>query len=228
MKLGNRRYRLIAAAAAVIMLMLLGLVTRPAVRRRPNSTRRASPGSHAVLRVLDGDSLILDDGGEVRLAGINAPDKKWDECFADEARTFAKKLMEGKTVRLSLATEPVDKYGRNLAYAFMEGKGEEVFVNEELIRLGFAYANPHRPNWRHRERLLAAQKEAQASHRGLWAMTPAQCRHYVVETGPAFSLTHRPGCVRLTSSKYPVKQFESRLDALNHDWGAPPCRTCKP
>lgn len=210
------------------VLIAVGYFAGPAVRRRAKG-KRISAGKYRVEFVCDGDSLRLANGAEVRLVGIDAPDDKDHRMhYADEARVFAKKLLEGKTIRIVLATDPVDTYGRNLAYVYIEKDGKDMFVNLELVKLGYAYAWPYKPNWAHRKEILAAQKEAQEKRRGLWVYRPKKSRAYVVEMGPKFSLTHRPSCAKLKRSHKKKVDFTNRLDALNHNGGSPPCRQCKP
>ena len=92
-------------------------------------------GSDAVVRVLDGDSLIVAVGGtetEVRLLGINTPER--DECFDQEAKERARELA-GERVRLS--GEEKDRFGRVLGYAYTE---DGTLINQQLIVEGMALA----------------------------------------------------------------------------------------
>jgi micrococcal nuclease len=100
-----------------------------------------------VLRVVDGDTVVVRlDGREVkvRLVGVDAPEsvdpRKPVERFGHESAAFLRQLVEGKRVRL--AYEPagawVDKYGRVLAYLYLEPGG--TFVNRELVAKGYAFA----------------------------------------------------------------------------------------
>lgn len=88
-----------------------------------------------VVRVLDGDSLVVDVAGvetEVRLLGINAPER--DECFDDDARARATQLANGR-VRLSGTDE--DRFGRLLRYAYA---GDGTLINRQLVVEGMALA----------------------------------------------------------------------------------------
>jgi endonuclease YncB( thermonuclease family) len=225
-RLGRKRNALVLIVA--ILLALLGYLARETTRRQAPAGEPAAAGTYTVARAYDGDSLVLDNGAKVRLTGIDAPDGKYYMYYADQARSRAKSLLEGKLVRLVPAQEPLDNYGRTLAYLYLERNGSEVLVNAELARLGLAYAFPYEPNTRHAGEILEAQKEAQQARRGLWNRKPQEAPHYIVEVGPTFSLTHRPDCRSLEKSKHEKKRFESRLEALNHNRGAPPCRHCQP
>lgn len=225
-RLGRKKSTFVLILA--ILLALLGYLARETTRQQAPAGEPPAAGTYTVARVYDGDSLALDNGAKVRLTGIDAPDKKYDMHYADQARSRAKDLLEGKSVRLLPAKDPLDSYKRTLAYLYLERNGSETLVNAELARLGLAYAFPYEPNTRHAAEILEAQKDAQQARRGLWNRSPRKAPHYIVETGPKFSLTHRPDCGRLHESRYEHKRFGERLDAFNHNMGAPPCRYCRP
>ena len=225
-RLGKNKRTLVLIVA--ILLAFLGYFARQTTRQQAPTGKPLPAGTYTVARVYDGDSLALDNGAKVRLVGIDAPDGKYYMHYADQSRSRAKKLLEGESVRLVPAEEPTDKYKRTLAYLYIDKDGTEVFVNAELARLGLAYAFPYEPNKLHAEEILAAQKEAQQSRRGLWNRKPKESPYYIVESSTRFSLTHRPDCRSLEKSKHKQEQFDNRLEALNHNQGAPPCRHCQP
>src|SRR5690606_29020787 len=78
----------------------------------------ADGGSFTVVEVVDGDTLVLDDGREVRLVGIQAPKlplgrtgfETWP--LAEEARRALAELALGRTVRLGYGGRQVDRHGR--------------------------------------------------------------------------------------------------------------------
>jgi micrococcal nuclease len=76
--------------------------------------------------------------------------------------------VEGKRVRLELDVQSRDRYGRLLAYVWVQ----DTMVNAELLRLGVAQVMTVPPNVRHRDRFRALERAARDSRRGLWA-TPA-------------------------------------------------------
>lgn len=88
-----------------------------------------------VKHVEDGDSIDVETGTgtlEVRLIGVNAPDR--GECFADESRDFLAKTLEGKTVTLDLRGE--DQFGRVLAVVLLDDDD----INHRLVERGMALA----------------------------------------------------------------------------------------
>ncbi len=175
-----------------------------------------------VTRVIDGDSIVLDDGSKVRYIGIDTPEK--GEPFSSEATRNNEELVEGKTVRLVTGKDPKDQYGRILAYVYVEAHGDEVLVNKAQIRDGFATYYEVSPNISRREELLHAQVEARDDHRGMWGQ-PNQGRaseDYYLASSRRF---HRPSCKSASSIRRP-KRLTNRGDGF--DQGLSPCRTCKP
>jgi micrococcal nuclease len=128
----------------------------------------------------DGDTLELDDcGGEaIRLLGINAPEiahdsTEVDECYGPESAAWVSDLTVGRDVRLEFDTTCEDKYFRTLAYIYMlpeEEGDDEVFLNEEIVRQGYARVYEDFDDIRLADTLYAAQDEAQAENRGLWSV----------------------------------------------------------
>jgi micrococcal nuclease len=81
-----------------------------------------------------------------------------------EASDFNRELVEGKRVRLEYDVERLDRYGRTLAYVYLD----TLFVNAELVRLGYAQIMTIPPNVRYAERFRRLQAEAREKNRGLW------------------------------------------------------------
>ncbi len=135
-----------------------------------------------VTRAVDGDTLVLSDGERVRLIGIDTPEMhESQKLIRDSQRTqqdaatikalgrrsheFTAALVEGKRVRLEFDVERRDKYGRLLAYAYLK---DGTFVNEEIVRQGFASLMTYPPNVKYADVFLKAYREARESKRGLW------------------------------------------------------------
>lgn len=121
-----------------------------------------------VTRVVDGDTIELEGGKRVRYIGINTPELETHDCFSKEASDKNKQLVEGKTVRLVGDTGQTDTYGRLLRYVYVE----DVFINDTLVRQGFARAEPIKPDTRYAKEFAEAQQEARENNRGLWSGCP--------------------------------------------------------
>lgn len=124
----------------------------------PNQITKAE-----VLSVIDGDTIIIEGEQKVRYVGIDSPEV--DECFSEEALAENKKLVEGKTIRLEKDVSEKDKYGRLLRYVYVD----DLFVNEYLIKRGFAKNMGIKPDLRYYQLFKNAQMEAKDFNRGLWS-----------------------------------------------------------
>jgi micrococcal nuclease len=138
-------------------------------------TKTASTEAFLVTKVIDGDTIALENGEKVRYLGINTPElhhpKKEVECFAYQAYEKNKELVLGKKVFLQKDISEKDKYGRLLRYVFLDEKmstDEGSFVNLYLVKNGFAYAATFPPNVKYTDLFLKAQKEAYQKNLGLW------------------------------------------------------------
>jgi len=122
-----------------------------------------------IIYVIDGDTVILDNHDRVRLIGINSPEitSKYHrgEYYGKEAKLYLKKRIEGKEVVLKPGTEPFDKYERRLAYIYLP---DGTFINEELVRLGYAETFRKFP-FPYKEKFLALENEAREKHIGMWS-----------------------------------------------------------
>lgn len=119
-----------------------------------------------VVSVTDGDTVdVLVEGRveSVRLVGINSPEQ--DECFAAEATEALADLVEGREVRLVADESDRDQYDRLLRYVFVD----DTFVNDAMVRGGYALAYRYEPDTARADDLDAAQADAEAAGRGLWA-----------------------------------------------------------
>lgn len=131
-----------AAAAAILSSCILSVAPGPSLA--------AELGAGAVVmdrvdRVVDGDTLVLDNLGRVRLIGMNTPEVVAPaqrqgappQCYGPEASAATKALLpQGSLVRLETDQAPRDKYGRALAYVFREP--DDTFINGRLVEQGFA------------------------------------------------------------------------------------------
>lgn len=121
-----------------------------------------------VTRVVDGDTIVLQDGRRVRYIGMNTPEivdpRRPVECFGKEASEKNKELVEGKEVELEKDVSETDKYGRLLRYVYVDN----LLVNDYLVRNGYAYASSYPPDVTYQKQFLESQREAQIQKLGLW------------------------------------------------------------
>ena len=128
-----------------------------------------TPKYRLCVRVIDGDTIILDGNETVRLIGVDTPETKDPrrsvQYYGAEASAFTKKLVEGKNVRLEYDQEQKDKYGRTLAYIYLE---DGTFVNAEIIKQGIGFAYIKYP-FKYLDQFYAMEREARIKEIGFWS-----------------------------------------------------------
>lgn len=131
-----------------------------------------------VARVIDGDTIVLEDGRKVRYAGINAPEE--GEPGYRESTQANNLLVGGKEVSLEFGRRKTEKHERLLAYVSVG----RTFVQVELVKQGWAIVTRTQPLPRYREVLQGHQEEAKAAGRGIWAKGEHRGKLVVVEVHP--------------------------------------------
>ena len=131
------------------------------------------PQFRTVRRVVDGDTLVLENKERVRLIGVDTPETKHPrrpvEYYGREASAFTKKMVQGKRVRLEFDQANAhlghkDKYRRTLAYVFLQ---DGTFLNAEIIKQGYGFAYTRFP-FKYMDEFRRYQREAREQNRGLW------------------------------------------------------------
>jgi micrococcal nuclease len=127
-----------------------------------------------VVRVIDGDTLVLHGMGRVRLIGLDAPETwlRHDRFGAEATQALRRLTPPGSPVHTTGDVEPRDRYGRRLLYLWTSGG---VFVNATLVRQGFARAMVIPPNTSHATVIHAAEETARRTRAGIWRADPAGC-----------------------------------------------------
>lgn len=125
------------------------------------------PEKTRVGRVIDGDTLELENGSKVRLNGINTPEK--GERLWDEAR-IELLWVEGSEVRLERDIERKDRYGRLLMYVYSDGE----MINQRLVAKGLAHVYRTK-NRMHLDVLLEEEKKAREKQLGIWEESEEGC-----------------------------------------------------
>jgi endonuclease YncB( thermonuclease family) len=135
---------------------------------QPEPGPMAQEHQAAVVRVVDGDTIVLADVGKARLIGLDTPEvfgPDAPQCFGAAASTYAKRVLTGVTVRWAWGLEKRDRFQRALVYVWLPSGR---FLNEDLLALGMARVLTIAPNDRYETRFQAAQRAARERHSGLW------------------------------------------------------------
>ena len=131
-------------------------------------------GPHQVVRVVDGDTVRVDVGGEeepVRVIGLDAPEtvhpSRDVECYGEEASEYARELLDGSEVMLEHDSSQGDRdrYSRLLRHVVLEdGRNfAEVMIGE-----GYAFEYTFNLPYRYQDEFKAAELAAREDERGLW------------------------------------------------------------
>ena len=122
-----------------------------------------------VVYIYDGDTVKLSNGEKVRYIGIDTPEMNYNnppaEYFAQEAKEYNAKLVLGKKVKLEFDVVKRDKYGRLLAYVYIDGK----HISQDMIERGFAKVLMFPPNLKFADYFLTLQNLAKEEKRGIWS-----------------------------------------------------------
>jgi len=164
----RRSFVILLALAGLLFLLVPSPYPLPAGERDIRGT---------VVRTVDGDTVYVRLGAraeKVRYIGIDTPEvhhpRRGEEPGGRAATEINRRLVGNRAVRLEPDVQLRDRYGRLLAYVWVERPdGTEVMVNAELVRLGYAAVMTVPPNVRHAEMFRKLAAEAREHHRGLWA-----------------------------------------------------------
>jgi micrococcal nuclease len=144
------------------------------------ASAQAIVGPAYVTRVVEGDTLYAEVGGRleaVRYLGVNAPriehPTRGSGLYAMVAREANRRMVEGKWVHLVFEEQPRDRFGRLLAYVWVD----DVFVNAALAHLGFVEAATSTRVTRYGEYLRSLEAGARQDGRGLWRDSEAGKYH---------------------------------------------------
>src|SRR5260370_15334572 len=119
-------------------------------------------GEGRVVAVVDARTFRLEDGREIRLAGI-------EPAGADGAKGAAalSAILMGRDVTLRGADDTPDRYGRQPGFVFLVGS--ETPIQTELLSRGEALVAADATDKDCALALVAAEAEARGAKRGTWA-----------------------------------------------------------
>lgn len=150
------------------------ITSSPMASTASSSAVMAIEGEKAlVTKVIDGDTIQVNNNQTVRFIGIDTPEtvdpRRPIGCFGKEASNETKSLLMGKEVILQKDISDTDKYGRLLRLVFLTLDNNQVlFVNDYLVRAGFATAYTYPPDVKYNEQFRQAEVEAKTHQKGLW------------------------------------------------------------
>ncbi|MGH6816258.1 MAG: thermonuclease family protein [Hyphomicrobiaceae bacterium] len=158
-----------------LLILAAWLAAQPAGTANGRSCRLEPGERQAVVRVIDGETLALDDGSEVRLIGALSPRSPDSGANATvwpperEATAELERLVLGRSVDLAFAGRRRDRYGRILAHVFADTGAGRVWVQGHMLAAGRARAYALPESAACYEELLAYERQARTTNAGLWS-----------------------------------------------------------
>jgi len=142
----------------IFIFLVSGCITGSAVRELN--------GPFLVTKVIDGDTLDLNNDERIRMSGINTPET--GECYYQEAKEKLAGLVLNKKVYLETDRSNEDKYGRLLRYIYLN-ETELVFVNGVLVEGGFARVyDKYKSDTKRYNELKKIEDIAKENNIGVW------------------------------------------------------------
>ena len=156
------------------IIMAVSVVCALFILMTPAATPDTQGPAYRVTRVIDGDTIEIDYHGEkerVRMIGIDTPesvhpDKSKNTEFGKTASEFTKEKLLNKDISLEFDVSERDRYGRLLAYVWLDG----VMFNEYLVQQGYAQTATYPPDVKYVSLFAAAQEKARYDNKGFWGI----------------------------------------------------------
>lgn len=174
--MSRRRHSSVATIAAVIISLFIwygqnhGWFASAATTAEQNQ-----PGLYHIVRYSDGDTITVDMNGTdetIRFVGVDTPEthdpRKKVQCYGPAASAFTKNTLTAAGSRVRLAADSLsnnrDRYDRLLRYVYLP---DGTLFNLKIIQDGYGFYYPYFPFTKSTQ-FEAAEKQAQAAHKGLW------------------------------------------------------------
>lgn len=161
-------YKIFTLSIILIFIISSGQAEQPDLR-----TQLKKSISEQVIRIIDGDTVILKDQTRVRLVGIQAPKlpvnrkgrKGWPLGF--EAKQMLSDLVLGKYVTLYFGGQRKDRYGRALAHLFLDSG---LWIQGQMLKYGMARVYTFADNRAIVPEMMSYENMARQNNSGIWAM----------------------------------------------------------
>lgn len=167
-------------AATLLSVACLSGPSRAQVLEAPTCGLEPGP-TRSVAAIIDGDTLRLDDGKELRLLGVLAPKGFDGRTSSDgwppaiEAEKALRNRVQGRSVWLAFAGDREDRYGRVLAHVFMAEAERMIWLQQAMVEAGHLRVAPQ-PGDGCMRRLLSSERLAREAGLGLWNHAAYQLR----------------------------------------------------
>ncbi|HNZ52326.1 MAG: hypothetical protein BWY36_00666 [Candidatus Diapherotrites archaeon ADurb.Bin253] len=123
----------------LLTLVVVGFIIIVSPLIKINKIKSCSDFPTRVDRVIDGDTFELCSGEKVRLLCVDTPER--GKPGYEDAKLFLEDLILNREVYINTSNydvETIDKYGRLLAWVYIENDlGEKILVNKYLLEEGY-------------------------------------------------------------------------------------------
>ena len=109
-----------------------------------------------VTKVIEGTTLVLNNGKKVNLIGVDA---------SVQAEDFIRNMVVGKEVKLKYDRQKMGNEGRILAYVYLL---DGTFINAEFIKQGYA-RNNKKLLFKYSKVFEQCEMEARRKRKGIWS-----------------------------------------------------------
>ena len=160
----------IISIGAILLVLFIYNVFFPEQEQQPS---RSGLIPVELVKVIDGDTIKINyEGNEqnVRYLLIDTPEtnhpRLGKQPFGEEAKERNRELINSGKLEIEFDIgERIDKYGRLLAYIYVDGVSvQEKLLEEGLARVAYVYP----PNTRHLDAYEIAQDKAKKARVGIW------------------------------------------------------------
>jgi len=161
-------YKIFRLFFILVLAASTGQAEQPDLRRQLKKSTR-----HQVIKIVDGDTVILKDQTRVRLVGIQAPKlplgrkehKEWP--LGQESKKMLSDLVLDKYVTLYFGGQRQDRYGRALAHLFLP---DGLWVQGEMLKKGLARVYTFPDNRAVVPDMIRFENQARRDNLGIWAL----------------------------------------------------------
>lgn len=160
---------------SIILFLLTACSAAPLDREMDSNSEQGRLINATVSKIIDGDTIEVVMRGRketIRFLLVDTPemfDKRWKgpQPYAEEAKNFVYNKLYGQTVQIEKGIAERDKYGRLLAYVWLDGKTvQEMILERGLARVAYVFE----PNIKYVDSYRAIQKSARAKKTGIWSL----------------------------------------------------------
>ncbi|WP_458454682.1 thermonuclease family protein [Methanobrevibacter sp.] len=179
-------------------------------------------------KVVDGDTIYLDNGDKIRLVGVNTPERGVEGYIV--SKNFVQKLCLNKKVGIDIDdSKHSDRYGRTLGVVIVNGKN----VNEMLLKEGLAEIMYMPPSEFYPFDWADSDTQVSSSHSSSSSSHPTSSKSTSSSESASYvgnsntGKFHEPSCSSVNKMSDRNKVFFSgRNDAISQ--GYAPCKMCNP